>query len=144
MRRVATGLVLCAFLGLAVGCKNNGGRGLFGTGLFAGGSTATADTSDPYQTSFDSGSYEPATYPVYRQPAPAESTYEASSLVAEPSMPSESMTARYHTVAKRDTLYAIARTYYGDHRRWKDIYEANRTNIGDPNQIRIGQRLLIP
>lgn len=52
--------------------------------------------------------------------------------------------ARYHTVAKGDTLYALARRYYGEQRRWKDIYEANRNSISDPNKIRVGQRLLIP
>jgi nucleoid-associated protein YgaU len=49
-----------------------------------------------------------------------------------------------HTVQKGDTLYKIARSYYNDQSRWKDIYAANRAEIGDPNQIRVGQRLSIP
>jgi len=49
-----------------------------------------------------------------------------------------------HTVQKGDTLYKIARSYYNDQSRWKDIYAANRAEIGDPNQIRVGQRLAIP
>ena len=52
--------------------------------------------------------------------------------------------ARYHTVQKKDTLYALARQYYNDQSRWKDIYEANRAELGDPNRIRVGQRLVIP
>ncbi len=53
--------------------------------------------------------------------------------------------ARHHTVQKKDTLYALARQYYNDQSRWKDIYEANRTDIGsDPSRIRVGQRLVIP
>ena len=52
--------------------------------------------------------------------------------------------SRYHTVQKKDTLYSLARQYYNDQHRWKDIYEANRSEIGDPNKIRIGQRLVIP
>ena len=28
--------------------------------------------------------------------------------------------------------------------RWKDIYEANRADIANPNMIRVGQRLVIP
>jgi nucleoid-associated protein YgaU len=48
-------------------------------------------------------------------------------------------------VAKGETLYGLARSYYGDHRRWKEIYEANRAMIGgNPNQIRVGQKLAIP
>ena len=53
--------------------------------------------------------------------------------------------SRYHTVQKKETLYALARQYYNDQSRWKDIYEANRAEIGgDPSRIRVGQRLVIP
>ena len=52
--------------------------------------------------------------------------------------------SKYHTVQKKDTLYSLARQYYNDQHRWKDIYEANRSEIGDPNKIRVGQRLVIP
>ncbi len=52
---------------------------------------------------------------------------------------------RSHTVQKKETLYSLARQYYNDQSRWKDIYEANRAEIGsDPSRIRIGQRLVIP
>lgn len=51
---------------------------------------------------------------------------------------------RYHVVAKKDTLYSLARQYYGDAKKWREIYEANRSEIGDPNRIKVGQRLLIP
>jgi len=96
---------------------------------------------DPYDPPAETV-YDPVSYPVYHQPAPVEDTY-TSAARTQPSA-AESLATRYHTVAKKDTLYAIARTYYGDHRRWKDIYEANRADISDPNKIRVGQRLLIP
>ena len=51
---------------------------------------------------------------------------------------------RTHTVAKGDTLYKLARQYYNDQAKWKDIFEANRAEMGNPNQIRVGQRLVIP
>lgn len=76
-------------------------------------------------------------YPAYGSPVPVESTYE-------PPADTSTMGTRYHTVVKRDTLYGLARMYYGDQKRWKDIYEANRSTISDPNRIRIGQRLVIP
>jgi len=96
---------------------------------------------DPYQPP-DETLYQPVSYPVYNQPAPAEETYMAAA-ATQPTA-AESLAVRYHTVAKKETLYAIARSYYGDQRRWKDIYEANRSEISDPNKIRIGQRLVIP
>lgn len=60
------------------------------------------------------------------------------------SLSTDSGLAQYHTVGKGDTLYALARHYYSDQRRWKDIYEANRGRISDPNRISVGQRLVIP
>jgi len=53
--------------------------------------------------------------------------------------------SKTHTVARKETLYSIARMYYnGDQSRWKEIYEANRGSISDPNKIRVGQVLTIP
>ncbi len=52
---------------------------------------------------------------------------------------------RYHTVAAKETLYGLARVYYHDQSRWRDIFAANRAVIGsDPNTIFVGQRLVIP
>lgn len=52
---------------------------------------------------------------------------------------------RYHVVAAKDTLYSLARVYYADQRRWKEIYVANASIIGrNPDRIFVGQRLLIP
>jgi len=100
------------------------------------GYESTASTYPEYDTS---GSEPAYTRPAYTEPMAVEQSYDAA---AEPAM--DQLEARYHVVAKRDTLYGLARTYYGDQRRWKDIYEANRGEISDPNHIRVGQRLLIP
>ncbi len=50
-------------------------------------------------------------------------------------------TARFHTVRKNDSLRGIARRYYGDASRWKDIQRANGLS---GTVIRIDQRLRIP
>jgi nucleoid-associated protein YgaU len=50
-----------------------------------------------------------------------------------------------YIVRPKDTLYAIARTYYeGDQTKWRLIYEANRERIDDPNLIYVGMKLIIP
>lgn len=49
---------------------------------------------------------------------------------------------RYHTVAKGDTLWAIAQKYYGNGSRYPEIAKAN--NVSNPNVISVGQKLLIP
>lgn len=51
---------------------------------------------------------------------------------------------RMHTVGKGDTLFRIARTYYGNAGKWRDIYEANRRVLSDPNRLRVGDQLVIP
>jgi LysM repeat protein len=50
-----------------------------------------------------------------------------------------------HTVVKGDTLFGLARSYYNNPGRWRDIYDANRTTLGNnPNVLRVGQSLVIP
>ena len=49
-----------------------------------------------------------------------------------------------HVVAKGDTLFALARVYYNDQGRWKDIYAANTDRLNDPDLIFVGQELVIP
>jgi len=52
--------------------------------------------------------------------------------------------ARVHTIAKGDTLYSLARRYYNDQSKWKEIYSANRDSISNPNMVRVGQQVVIP
>lgn len=53
--------------------------------------------------------------------------------------------AKKYTVVKGDTLWGIAKKYYGDGSKYKKIYDANKKVIGsDPNLIKLGQVLTIP
>ncbi len=51
---------------------------------------------------------------------------------------------QYHEVKKGDTLWKIAEHYYGDGSLYKDIFEANKDVLKDPNVIKVGQKLKIP
>ena len=53
------------------------------------------------------------------------------------------MTKKY-VVKPGDTLGKIAKELYGDGSRWREILEANKEQIKDPNLIRPGWELLIP
>ena len=49
-----------------------------------------------------------------------------------------------HTVVDGDTLWDLAQQYYQDPFDWRLIWDANRTDITDPNLIVPGQVLVIP
>ena len=49
-----------------------------------------------------------------------------------------------YVVQRGDTLRSIAARFLGDERRWREIFEANRAQISDPNRIRTGMELVIP
>ena len=52
--------------------------------------------------------------------------------------------APVHTVAKGDTLGAIAKDYYGKASMYKVIFEANGDQLDSPDVIKVGQELTIP
>ncbi|MFA5865605.1 MAG: LysM peptidoglycan-binding domain-containing protein [Phycisphaerae bacterium] len=55
------------------------------------------------------------------------------------------MGGRIHVVQKGDTLYKLARQYYnGDASQWRRIMQANQGQIPNPNQLKVGQKLVIP
>lgn len=50
-----------------------------------------------------------------------------------------------YTVEKGDTLYSIARKYYGKPWLWRLIWLHGRNrSIKDPNKLRIGQTIYLP
>ncbi len=51
---------------------------------------------------------------------------------------------RFYTVSQGDSLGSIAIKFYGDAGRYPAIFEANRQFLSSPDQIRTGQRLVIP
>jgi nucleoid-associated protein YgaU len=52
--------------------------------------------------------------------------------------------ARFHTVAKGDTLSAIAKKFYGEAGQYMKIFKANEPLLKDPDEIYPGQVLRIP
>ncbi len=57
-----------------------------------------------------------------------------------PSKPSQ----KTYTVQPSDTLSSIAGKHLGDENRWREIYEANRRVLDRPDDIYVGQQLVLP
>lgn len=51
---------------------------------------------------------------------------------------------QYYTIEKGDTLYAVAKEFYGDGMKYPQIFEANREVIEDADKIYPGQKIRIP
>ena len=49
-----------------------------------------------------------------------------------------------HTVASGESLSKIAKHYYGDVMKYKQIFEANKGTLDNPDVIHPGQELIIP
>lgn len=65
--------------------------------------------------------------------------------VAAPATADNAAEGEVYTVQPTDTLSGIAQQFYGDPSRWEEIYQANRTIIGDsPRGLRPNMRLTIP
>jgi hypothetical protein len=66
-------------------------------------------------------------------------------LLAAPSFGDAALSAQdAHTVVRGNTLWDLARSYYGDPFQWTRIYEANRDRIQNPDLIYPGQALRMP
>ncbi len=75
---------------------------------------------------------EPAPAPAEPEPAPA------------PAEPEPAPAGQTYTVKAGDTLWRIAKMFYGTGFRWDVIYGANAGIIKNPNLIYVGQVLQIP
>ncbi|MDZ7814714.1 MAG: LysM peptidoglycan-binding domain-containing protein [Planctomycetota bacterium] len=85
---------------------------------------------------------------------PDVSAETASTGGSKPAETDESDTARKNTapsgdsreyvVKKNDTLWDIAKKFYGTGTMWKVIFEANRERLNGKTSVSVGQKLVIP
>jgi len=69
-------------------------------------------------------------------------TSGSSSAPSNPNQPVEREVK--YTVQSGDSLSKIAQQQYGDGKKWRAIFEANRDQISNPDLIHPGQVLTIP
>ncbi|MDE6931924.1 MAG: LysM peptidoglycan-binding domain-containing protein, partial [Oscillospiraceae bacterium] len=82
------------------------------------------------------------------EPAPAEPAPEVKPEEPAPAQPAPEEkpagSANTYEVVKGDCLWNIAQKFYGTGAEWTTIYEANKDTIKNPDQIWVGQILVIP
>ena len=62
-------------------------------------------------------------------------------LTVDPSLAPKQQT---YTVAAGDSLSKIAKQFYGNANDYMKIFNANKDKLTDPNNIKVGQQLVIP
>jgi nucleoid-associated protein YgaU len=80
---------------------------------------------------------------VVETPGPGRVAVPSKAGASDPSIPAGATT---HTVVKGDTLYSLARKFYGnsDAKSRTKILDANKAKIKDPNVLPVGAVLAIP
>ena len=119
--RVRTILVLAAGLLLVVGCE-----------------AEKRDEVPPL-------SAEELQPPLPVEPAPVAVTEVETTTGSEGTVPpAPSAGSQTYTMKAGDTLYGVARRFYGDGKLWTKILEANKDKIRDVADIPVGTVLAIP
>lgn len=103
----------------------------------ASGESAPAEAPAPAETPAPEEAAPEKTAPV-EEAAPAGET----ETVEE--KPAVSPNGQTYEVVKGDCLWKIAQKFYGTGAKWDVIYEANSDSIQNPDQISVGQVLVIP
>lgn len=98
---------------------------------------------------------QPVVTPVQKAPVSVPPTTEKPSKVVKPvtelQKPVEGPNGKpladgewLYKVKEGDTLLSLAKRYYGDYNRWRDIYILNEDRLGRGGALRTGQLLVMP
>ena len=117
-------------------------------GMTPGGYVMRADEIKPGDPSVVASADTPFDYPAAGTPAPATAPAPAEASAGQPNAPSSAdavvETVQTAQVVHGHTLWALSQNYYGDPTRYPVIYEANKSQIHNPNLIFPGQVFVVP
>ena len=125
-------------------------------GMTPGGYVIHADEINPGDATVVASANTPFDYPAEAAPAgtpapaapPAPAPAVAEASAGQPNAPSSADVVvegvQTALVVPGHTLWAISRNYYGDPTRYPVIYEANRSQIRNPDLIYPGQVFVVP
>jgi len=83
---------------------------------------------------------------IVRAPEPETkpARHTLGSLAGDAPRPTASVQRRLYIVVKGDTLATIALRHYGRRDLWKQIYNANALTMKNPNDVAVGQKIILP
>lgn len=81
---------------------------------------------------------------IAKSPYTKTSTAKAKTSTVQVTKKAAAKTVRKYTVKRGDTLWAIAKKYYGSGAKYPKIVNANKALIKNPNKINVGWVLVIP
>ena len=120
-------------------------------GMTPGGYVVRAEEINPGDASVAASADRPFDYPAppasVGAPAPATAAPVAAASAGQPQAPSADVvvdTVQTARVVTGHTLWALSQNYYGDPTRYPVIYEANKSQIHNPNLIYPGQVFVVP
>ncbi len=120
-------------------------------GMAPGGYVMRAEEISPGDASVAASANTPFDYPAppasVGAPAPATAAPVAAASAGQPQAPSADVvidTVQTARVVTGHTLWALSQNYYGDPTRYPVIYEANKSQIHNPNLIYPGQVFVVP
>jgi nucleoid-associated protein YgaU len=76
--------------------------------------------------------------------APKASKSKSKAKPAKDYAPKSAAGGKSYVVRNGDTLQEISQKYYGTSKKWRKIYDANKSKIKDPNKLVVGTKLVIP
>jgi len=90
------------------------------------------------------GGPKATTQPADSQPTESSTAAPADALDPRDGFDASSIPGRTHWVQAGDTLYSLARDYYGNENQWRKIFYANGKRLADPDRLEVGMKLIIP
>ncbi|MBN2559704.1 MAG: LysM peptidoglycan-binding domain-containing protein [Phycisphaerae bacterium] len=112
--------------------------------LVAGaGCVGPVPTSQPADRTGESAAH-PSGPQEGRPPSRADEPNSRDDVPADEEADPSTLPGRVHCVQRGETLYSITRQYYGDEKHWRKVLVANRNRLRDPNNLRVGMKLIIP
>ncbi|MEW6252815.1 MAG: LysM peptidoglycan-binding domain-containing protein [Planctomycetota bacterium] len=142
MKRAHLGLLTLAVLAVAA-CEKKPEPTMHEPELPAQATQPPPAPTEPMKDPYASEPAQRSTVTDVIPPPPAARTGQPAG-TRKPAAATPKGAPRTHVVQKGDTLFSIAKQYYGDGSKWKRIQDANPQIASDPKKLQAGATLTIP